>query len=187
MRLFNIWSYETLRRLGGRRVCRLQIQKVPGAVTTNHSGRRPKRESRADEFRQRLSAWKRTPESSRPSLRAFSRELGTSHQLLSFYLKQWDKWRAKEYRRKADDIRARAEAQNRDLSQWEESQVAAYRRASFRCLLDSALKDVMPRWLKELREEAKRGKLSKGQLRVAKILASRGYRNEIREILASSG
>jgi AraC-like DNA-binding protein len=150
-------------------------------------GRKPYSESGAAEIRTKLSAWKQTPEPQRISLRALARELGTSHQLLSFYLKQWDKWQAKEYRRKANDIRARAEAQNRDLSQWEESQVAAYRRASFRCLLDSALNDVLPRWLKELREEAKRGKLSKGQLRVAKILASSGYHKEIREILASSG
>jgi hypothetical protein len=50
------------------------------------SGRKTEQESRATEFRQRLMAWKQTPESQRPSLRALARELGTSHQLLKHYL-----------------------------------------------------------------------------------------------------
>jgi hypothetical protein len=38
------------------------------------------------EFRRTVLACKQTLESSRPSLRALARELGTSRQLLSFYL-----------------------------------------------------------------------------------------------------
>jgi hypothetical protein len=37
------------------------------------SGRKPKQDSRSAEFRGRLIAWKQTPESSRPSLRALAR------------------------------------------------------------------------------------------------------------------
>ena len=51
------------------------------------SGRKPKTESRADEFRQRLVIWKHTPEFSRPSLRELARQLGTSHQMLNHLLK----------------------------------------------------------------------------------------------------
>jgi excisionase family DNA binding protein len=45
-------------------------------------GRKPKPDSRGTEIRARLAQWKRMLESSRPSLRALARELGTSHQLL---------------------------------------------------------------------------------------------------------
>jgi hypothetical protein len=47
------------------------------------------------EFRQALLRRKQTTESSRPSLRALARELGTAHQLLSFYLKELPEWPAK--------------------------------------------------------------------------------------------
>jgi len=60
------------------------------------SGRKPKEESRATEFRQRLMAWKQTPESMRPSLRALGREVGTSHQLLQHYLDGLEIWHARE-------------------------------------------------------------------------------------------
>jgi transcriptional regulator with XRE-family HTH domain len=50
------------------------------------SGRKPKLDSRAEEFRKRLIHWKESSELSRPSLRALARELGTSHQLLTHYL-----------------------------------------------------------------------------------------------------
>ena len=57
------------------------------------TGRKPKTESRAAEFRQRLVTWKQTPEPLRPSLRALARELGTTHQLLSHYLDGLEEWR----------------------------------------------------------------------------------------------
>lgn len=130
--------------------------------------------------------WKQTPEGSRSSLRALAGEIGTSHQLLSFYLRQWDKWQQKEYRRKANDIRAHADAENRTMTHQEQAQVVAFERASFHFLIDSVLADVLPKWIRELREEAKRGKLSRQQMRMAKFLARRGYGREIQEILAVS-
>lgn len=71
------------------------------------------------DFRRALLRWNQTLESSRPSLRALARELGTSHQLLSFYLKNLHRWQSKEYWRQAKAIRARANAEGRDLTQQE--------------------------------------------------------------------
>jgi hypothetical protein len=69
------------------------------------SGRKPKHESRAAEFRQALIAWRRQiPESSRPSLRALAAGLSTTHQTLGYYLNGLDRWRAEE---EAKQIRAR--------------------------------------------------------------------------------
>jgi PNKP adenylyltransferase domain, C-terminal region len=62
-------------------------------------GRKPEQESRATEFRQRPVAWKQVPELARPSLRALTRQLGTSHQLLTFYLNGLDLWQGHEYLR----------------------------------------------------------------------------------------
>src|SRR5450432_2644994 len=87
-------------------------------------GRKPTQESRSAEFRQRLIAWKQTPESLRPSLRALARQLGTSHQLLKHYLDGLEKWRYKERYREAhaeaDQILARAIVEDRPFTQWEE-------------------------------------------------------------------
>jgi hypothetical protein len=58
--------------------------------------RKPKYESRATEFRQRLVVWKQTPASMRQSLRALAGELGTSHQLLAHYLDGLEEWQYKE-------------------------------------------------------------------------------------------
>jgi hypothetical protein len=87
------------------------------------SGRKRSQESRATEFRWSLVAWKQTPESSRRSLRALARSLGTSHQLLSFYLKYLERSQCKEQWRQSRTIRARAIAEGRDLTQWEGQQV----------------------------------------------------------------
>jgi len=76
------------------------------------SGRKPKTESRADEFRQRLVIWKHTPEFSRPSLRELARQLGTSHQMLNHLLKGLDKWQAQEDWRRVKEIRGRARDEN---------------------------------------------------------------------------
>ena len=51
-------------------------------------GRKLASQSRATEFRLRLRKWKKTPEARRVSLRALAAKLGTSHQLLSFYLRR---------------------------------------------------------------------------------------------------
>lgn len=74
-------------------------------------GRKPAGESRAAEIRARLAAWKQTPEQERISRRTLAAELGTSHQLLSFYLRRWDKWQIKD----------RAKSEKRSLTVEEEA------------------------------------------------------------------
>jgi len=135
------------------------------------AGRRTANESRAAEIRTRLLTWKQTPEPQRISLRRLAAHIGTSHQLLSFFLKSWDKWQGKEYQRKANDIRARAKAENRDMTPGEEAQVIAYERASFRSVLESVLADTL--W--QLRVAAKAGTLSKGQMKLVNLFARKGY------------
>lgn len=78
-----------------------QLRKQGGA------GRKPKLESRSAELRQTLIAWKQTPESSRPSLRALARALGTTHQLLGHYLVGLDEWR---WQNELEQLRANAKA-----------------------------------------------------------------------------
>jgi hypothetical protein len=138
-------------------------------------GRRAANESRAAEFRARLVAWKQTPEQKKISLRALARELGTSHQLLSHYLQRWEKWQSKEYRRGAKEIRARAEAENRSLTQWEETQVHSYEKAAFHCMLESVLEPASKKMLKELQAGvSSRRTLSKHQLKTVLLLARYG-------------
>jgi hypothetical protein len=79
----------------------------------NPRGRKRNPESRASEIHSKLAAWRQASESARPSLRASAREVDTSHQLLSHYLLHWDKWQAKEYRRQAEELRARARTETR--------------------------------------------------------------------------
>jgi len=134
-------------------------------------GRRTASESRAAEIRARLLAWKQTPEPQRISLRALAAEIGTSHQLLSFYLKRLGKWQGEEYRRKANDLRARAKAENRYMTPGEEAQMIAYERAGFRSMIDSVLADT----LRRLQVDAKAGRLSKGQIKMVNLFARRGY------------
>lgn len=69
------------------------------------------------------------PKLSRPQLRVLARELGTSHQLLGYYLKNWDRWRMKEYGRQTNAILARATTENRSLTDWELQQYYACNRA----------------------------------------------------------
>jgi hypothetical protein len=131
-------------------------------------GRKPAGESRASEIRWRLAIWKQTPESSRPSLRALARELGTSHQLLAFYLRGFDEWQCRErYRRaketasrQAEGIRARAKAEKREMTMWECIEVKIFGRF---------IDDV-----EDLRRAAQRGPLHRGQLKILKLLAKQG-------------
>jgi len=131
-------------------------------------GRKPFTESRAVEIRLRLAIWKQMPESSRPSLRALAREVGTSHQLLTFYLSGLEEWQCRErYRRakeisnkKAEEIRARAKAENREMTMRECIDVI-----------------IMPGFLKQIesiRRDAQRGPLHSGQLKILKIFAKQG-------------
>ncbi len=132
-------------------------------------GRKPASESRAAEFRERLTAWKRTPGSLRPSLRAVARELGTSHQLLSHYLNTFDKW---EYKRLALQIRARAWAEDRDLTPSEEAEARAYDRAAFQAILTSAVDSGLNEMLKRVMAGVA---LSKQEIRIVNLLARKGF------------
>jgi hypothetical protein len=58
-------------------------------------GRKRKEESRAEELRAKLAAWRQLPEFLRPSLRKLATQHGTSEQLLSHYLKTQDEWEAR--------------------------------------------------------------------------------------------
>lgn len=132
-------------------------------------GRKPKQESRAMEFRRELLAWKQIPEASRPSLRSLACDLGTSHQLLSFYLKNLYKWESKECWRQAREVRARANAEGRSLTQWGEQQVYAYNRAGVRATFGPMLLDA----IKRLRKESERGPLCRQDIKALKIFARR--------------
>jgi hypothetical protein len=112
-------------------------------------GRKRKQESRGAEIRARLAEWKRTPETSRPSLRALARELGTSHRLVGHYLKRLEKWQGEEYFRQAKRIRARALAENRLSTPWEEQQAHACDRAGVRATVHSMLLDQIERMKQE--------------------------------------
>jgi len=140
-------------------------------------GRKPAAESRGSEIRARLTEWVRKPEFSRPSLRALARELGTSHQLLSFYLKNLHKWQSKEHWRQAREIRARANAEGRALTQREEQQFYAYNGAGIRATVDPILLNVIER----VRKESERGPLCRQDFKALKIFAP--YFREAQELL----
>ena len=130
-------------------------------------GRKPAAQSRGSEIRARLAEWMRKPEFSRPSLRARACELGTSHQLLSFYLKNLHKWQSKEYWHQATEIRARASAESRAMTQQEEQQVYAYNRAAIRAIVAPMLRDD----IKRMTEESERRPLWREEIKALKILA----------------
>jgi hypothetical protein len=138
--------------------------------TKSGPGRRTVSESQARVIRTRLVAWKQTPEQQRVSLRTLATELGTSHQLLSFYLKGLNDWQKKDYEARAQAIRDRAEAENRCMTWWEESEMKALERAAFSCFLDSVIQPA----LKDLETLAKAGKLSKRHVKTISLLARRG-------------
>jgi hypothetical protein len=122
-------------------------------------GRKPKRESRALEFRQRLIVWMQSPEASRPSLRELARELRTSHTLLQHHLNNLEKWRAKEDWRRANEIRTRASADGRPMSPWEELQSRALDRRALCRSIESALEDSVKRYEHEIERCINDGKM----------------------------
>jgi hypothetical protein len=130
-------------------------------------GRKPVAESRGSEISARLAEWMRKPEFSRPSLRALACELGTSHQLLGFYLKNLHKWQSKEYWRRAKEIRAQANAEDRALTQQEEQQVYAYNRAAIRAIAAPMLRQD----IKRIKEESERRPLCRQEIKALKVLA----------------
>jgi predicted ArsR family transcriptional regulator len=138
------------------------------------SGRKCKQESRAIEFRQKLIAWNATPTSLRPSLRAVARELGTSHQLLKRYLDRLEQWELRERSRNAkkasEEIRARADAKGRPMTDWEEQQVHAYTQEAFHAMVTSVLLDALDR----LKRESKRGALNRHQIKMLTVFARNG-------------
>jgi len=123
------------------------------------------------EFYGRLARWRQTPESARPSLRALARELGTSHQLLSHYPQNWAKWQTKEYRRRAEEIRASAEMENRTLTPWEEQQARVYDQEAFQWMIESDLEKAM----RHLERDGDTGRLNRAKVKMLRLLASRGY------------
>jgi hypothetical protein len=130
-------------------------------------GRKTKQESRAAEFRERLLAWKQTPESMRPSLRAFAVELGTSHQMLTYYLDGLDSWQAEE---RAKRIRARAEAEGREMTLPE--------------CCDAIIAPGLYRQIEKLKQAAKRGPLNYWQIKMLKMFAKQGF-SGAKEILGT--
>ena len=124
-------------------------------------------ESRAIEFRRKLIEWKQTPESLRPPLRALARELGTSHQLLTFYFNGLEKWQGEEYWRQAREIRARAIAEDRPLTQWEDQQTRAYDRAALHLTTGYMLRDS----IKRMKKDSERGPLCWHDIQSLKMLA----------------
>jgi hypothetical protein len=113
--------------------------------------------------------WQRTPESSRPSLRAVARELNTSHQLLKHYVDGLGEWEYEErYRaakesakQKAEKIRTRAKTENRELT--------------IRECHDVIIAPMLHDQIEELRQEAKRGPLHRDQFQILKIWARQGF------------
>jgi len=139
-----------------------------GFQTPCGAGRKPQQESRAEELRQSLIGWQQTPASSRPSLRALARQLGTSHQLLKHYLDGLEEWackaryqRAKEAaEREAAEIRARVKAEGRHMTMRE--------------LIATIITPGEIDQVEKLRQEAKRGPLHRLQVAMLKILARQG-------------
>jgi hypothetical protein len=138
-------------------------------------GRKPTQESRSAEFRQRLIAWKQSPESSRPSLRALARELTTSHQLLGHYLAGLEKWHYRESCRKAtqesDQILAGAYLDDRPLTEWEKQRVHHCTMASLRA---QAASDFLNK-IEQIKRDAKRGPLHPEQIKMLQLFARAGF------------
>jgi hypothetical protein len=78
-----------------------------------------------------------------------------------------EKWQIEEYWRQAREIRARANAEGRPLTQWEEQQAHAYDRVAIRATIASILLDDIER----MKEESERGPLCWQQIKSLKILA----------------
>ena len=137
-------------------------------------GRKPKTESRASEIRQKLLAWKQAPQSQRISLRALAVQLGTSHQLLSVYLKGLYNWQKKDFERRAKAIRTIAWAEKRHMTAWEQSQVKSLEEAASRCMMESVLVSTLKRYEAELRKWETRDSLTRSELKFVRIIAQHG-------------
>jgi len=141
-------------------------------------GRKRNQESRGVEIRAKLAEWKQMPESTRPSLRALAHELGVSHQLLSHYSKTSDRWESKEYGRRADAIRARALAEDRPTTAWEEQQIHVYTKAQVRAFAAFALS----REIERIKRETKVGPFTSWHIKKLRVIARTGI-PEAQELL----
>lgn len=108
----------------------IRCELTSGHMNGTHGkrGRKPASESRAEEIRERPLVWRQTPEPQRIPLRALAVQLGTSHQLLSFHLKELNDWQKKDYQRRAKAIRDHEAAENRFLTPLEEQSSRAIQR-----------------------------------------------------------
>jgi hypothetical protein len=133
----------------------LRIKKQVGKCDPRKAiGRKPANESRARELRQELMAWKQTPEWSRSSLRTLARELGTSHQLLAFFLKGLDEWQGWQYLREASQIRSAARDEGRPLTEWDAQRAEAFTRAGIQTVTGAILRNSIERMRKESEHRA---------------------------------
>jgi len=147
-------------------------------------GRKSKQDSRADEIRAELAEWNQQPESTRPSLRALARELGTSHQLVNHYLAGLDEWQAKrqceEYRRLKDEIEAREKAEHRWCTPQEDPRVCIYGRKWLAQMFVVAREEALSHWRRQKKN------LTTKQIKTLGELASRGHKGA-RKMLESMG
>ena len=133
-------------------------------------GRKPADESRAGAIRTRLVWWRQIPEEQRPSLRELAEELGTTHQMLSFYLKGLEEWQRQEPLRKMKEISSRAGAENRLMSPAEQGQMAIYGRLALGAMVDSALDGM----LEQIEADLRTGKLNRHQVQIVNRMVRRG-------------
>ena len=137
-------------------------QKTETLPTKSGAGRKSKQDSRANELRQALIAWKESPEGSRPSLRFLALQLRTSHQLLTHFLNTIDEWGLEERIRIAKErmerIQARAQQEGRQLS-WPEAAT----------IIEPALLEMIA----NAQQEFKLGPLESHDIKMLKMLADR--------------
>ncbi len=136
-------------------------------------GRKRKDESRAAELRQRLIVWQQTPESVRPALRTLARELRISHGLLQHYLNNLEKRQADEDWRRAREIRARATAEDRPMTPWEEQQSRSLDRRALRLFIESTLDDHVKKLECEIEQTIRDGNAPAPQVsKMLRMIAS---------------
>ena len=128
------------------------------------SGRKHEQESRSTEFRQRLLAWKETPESARLSLRALASELGTSHQLLAYYLTGLEKGKQMDCSQKANE---ESDVERRPVIHREKQRLRADIRPEVHAILLKTLEN--------LKQEATRGPLHPTQFQMVKMFAKQRF------------
>ena len=172
MRLFHYRNVQFDARAIQGRIVRQERSHCVSREVRNERRKR-KGESRAEELRQRLIVWQQTSESMRPPLRALARELGTSHALLQHYLINLGKWQAEEDWRCVKEIRARASADGRPLTPWEEQQTRALDRRAVCLFIESSFENSAKRYQREIERCIKDGKMpTRGYPKLLRTIAS---------------